>query len=141
MTYNDKPDLPTEEEALAHYGVAGMKWGKTRVKANSDSIKSARARVNKAKGNIEKQEIAVNALKGQGKAHKKQEQELGKMRASLLKNPDRVISTRMTKGEKYASVLLGTLTLGPIGLSAAVTAIGVTSAKSRTREQKLNSGK
>lgn len=137
----EKPDLPTEEEALLHYGVLGMKWGKSRTKATSDSIKSARARVVKAKGKIEKQETVVNALKGQGKAYKKQEQDLGKMKASLLKNPDRILSTRMTRGEKYTAVIFGTLTTGPIGLTAATAAIAVTSAKSRAREQKLNPDK
>lgn len=137
MIHEEKPTL----EELMHYGVLGMKWGKTRTRATSQSIHAARARVKKAKEKIEKQETVVSNLKGQGKAHKQQEKDLGKMKASLLKNPDRVLSTRMTKGEKYASVIFGTLAGGPVGLGAAAVAIGTTSAKSRAREQKINPDK
>jgi hypothetical protein len=31
MIHDDKPDLPSEEEALAHYGTKGMKWGVRQV--------------------------------------------------------------------------------------------------------------
>ena len=106
MYTEEKPDL----EELAHFGVLGMKWGKTRAKATSADVRAARSRVRGTKMKIEKQQSKINTLKGKGKATKAEEQSLAKMKNDFLKNPDRVISARMTRGEKAATALLASLT-------------------------------
>ncbi len=44
------------DDALAHYGVVGMKWGKTRAKASTVQIKAARGRVNREFTKVKKAE-------------------------------------------------------------------------------------
>lgn len=139
MIHEDKPDLPTPEEALAHYGVLGMKWGKSRAKAGSASIRSARARTTRQKNNIDKQQDVINNKKGKGEAVSRDVQKLSSMKTSYLKNPDRVIAARMTRGEKVALGIVGLLALPAAPI--AVGAIAGTSAQSRRIERKQDLGK
>lgn len=114
------------EETLAHYGVLGMKWGRTRARATAGEIREARSRVNAQRGKLLSKEVAaIKASPGQEK--KKAVVDANRMRARYLKNPDRVTAARMTRGEKAVFALLV-----PGGLAA----IAGTSAASRRIEYK-----
>lgn len=128
----DKPSIDT----LVHFGVLGMKWGH-RTKAGPSQIHGARKRVAKDNIAFEAQKIKVGQQKKNSRAHVTESKKLAVMKADRLRNPDRVISTRMTRGEKFAALALSVLA-APVALPVAVGAIGVTSAKSRTRERKLD---
>lgn len=135
---NEKPELPTHEEALQHYGVLGMKWGHRR-RANSDQIHNARIAVGKQKTQIQKQHDKVNALRPGTAGRATEAKRLSNLETSALKNPDRVIAARMTKGEKAASVLFSIL-LFPPALPVAAVGIAGTSARSRTIERRQDQG-
>lgn len=126
-----KPAL--DAATLEHYGVLGMKWGRTRARANSSQIRSARARVNLQSAKIGVQrDLVRTASTPQAKAQRKSE--LSKTTTAFLKNPDRVTAVRLTRGEKVATALLFT----PV---TAATLIGTTSATSRRIERKQELGK
>lgn len=134
------PDKPTlNDEMLEHYGVLGMHWGVTRAKANTSQIKRARRNVTKDENKYERQADKVDATTKNGTAARaKGESDLAKLKISNLKNPDRVIAARLTRGEKTVFTVLG-LTLIP--LVAPVVSIGATSAISRRIEYKQKHNK
>lgn len=134
--YEDTMELG--EDVLAHYGVMGMKWGRHRAQANGDDIRAARARVGKEKTKLKSAHRKATEI---GDRDKRQAalKEVGKMRADFLKNPDRVIASRMTRGEKQLSLVLGLVT--GVGLVPVGAAIAGTSAASRRIERKQEKGK
>lgn len=139
MYTQEKPDL----EELAHHGVLGMKWGKTRAKASRSDIMSARTRNKSRTRKIERQESKINTLKGKGQASKKEEKTLATMKSDYLKSPDRVIAARMTRGEKAATIIMGVgvgNVLAPVALPVAVAGVIGTSARSRRIESKQEDG-
>lgn len=120
--------LELTEEQLAHYGVVGMKWGQ-RKKGNAYDIRQARASVEKTnRAYRDAKENAKRTHRGNRAAAKIKAQEL---KIAALKNPDRVLAARLTRGEKAIALLFT-----PIGMSA----IAVTSAYSRRIEQKQETG-
>lgn len=126
-------EVMTDEDSLAHYGVKGMKWGQ-RTKGSSYDIKKARERVFEGQGKL------AEARREMKKTHKSNKpaaaEKYAQMKTEFLKNPDRVLATRMTRGEKiYAS--LASLPTGGVG---AAIAIGTTSAVSRRIEYKQETG-
>jgi len=124
MTSGIKPELGS----LEHYGVVGMKWGQRR-KGNAYDIRRARQSVKKTdQAYRDAKEVAKRTHRGNRAAAKVLAQEK-KMEA--LKNPDRVLANRLTRGEKAAVLLLA-----PFGM----TTIAVTSAYSRRIEQKQDTG-
>lgn len=118
-----------------HYGVVGMKWGKTRTKASTVQIIAARQRVVKQKGQV-KQAEAKAAFTKDPKERAKAEKVASKKKVDYLKNPDRVVAARLTRGEKAVVAILGSVTGGP-----GLTVIAATSARSRRIEQKQDKGK
>ncbi len=137
MDYDEKPDSPGE--ALQHYGVLGMKWGQ-RKKATGNQIRAARSSTARERAQIDKQADAVSRTKANTKERRQAEHKLDKMRAEHLKNPDRVISARLTRGEKWAVAALGiggtAVTGGALlPVAAAGAAIAFTSGRSRAIEQ------
>ena len=123
-------EFETPAEALAHYGVKGMKWGVTntdrakaavgRSKPTSDEIRSARAKIASKERRLNSQIDKTNLASG-----KKQTQEakkLADMSTDYLKDPDRATALRMTNGEK---VVMGLLAVGVPGLGTAY-AVGYT---------------
>jgi hypothetical protein len=127
------------DEELAHYGVLGMKWGRNRAKATGSDIRSARRSVNKQAEAVSKQVDKVRRAPT-GSAKKKESMRLDKMDAAYLKNPDRVIAARMTRGEKAASIVLSSLIVPGLGAIAGAGAIAGTSARSRRIERKQETG-
>lgn len=136
--HDEKPELPTEEEALAHYGVLGMKWGKSRAKADAGQVRSAQRSFDKKRTKYwDQQSAAKKHAKGtpeRAQADKKS----ANMRVALLKDPDRVTAVRMTRGEKAAYLAMGLVV--PPTLPVTALAIAGTSAASRRIEYKQDKG-
>jgi hypothetical protein len=134
MFVSDNPEASLDD-VLAHYGVMGMKWGQ-RKQADAHDIRAARFRLQAKSEQYRQLQKKVNktprgsAQRTAGKA------KLHQQKVSFLKNPDRVVATRMTRGEKAVALLL---TL-PVGGVAGVAAIGATSAISRRIEYKQQNG-
>jgi len=114
-------EKPSLEETLAHYGVLGMKWGQSRSKATGTQIRRARRNLGTKRNEILDKRDDVKRT-GTGKT------ELAKMQADFLKNPDRAVASRMTRGEKAVSLIL----FAPAGIAS----IATTSAVSRRIERK-----
>lgn len=127
-----EPEKPALSD-LQHYGVLGMKWGRTRARASSSAIRVARTNVAKDKAAVGKAEMAVYKAKTP-KERAAAQKTHAEVTAKMLKNPDRVVAARLTRGEKAASFLL----LTPVGAGAL---IGATSAVSRRVERKQELGK
>jgi hypothetical protein len=127
MFVEDNPEA-TLDEVLAHYGVAGMKWGRRRAKANGSDIREARVNLHKQRVDIHKAKKAARQIndptsKAMAKA------KVGEMKSAFLNNPDRVVAARLTRGEKAIALLL---------LPAGGTSVAVTSMHSRRIEYKQN---
>jgi hypothetical protein len=122
------PELGT----LEHYGVLGMKWGKTRAKGDSIDISAARNRVRRQNRDLVKAKKSAQRIKNT-EARKAALDKLGEMKMAALKNPDRVLATRLTTGEKVVAAIF----LTPVGAAAV---IGGTSATSRRIERKQETG-
>jgi hypothetical protein len=135
MIDDDKPSL----EELRHFGVLGMKWGKNRVKASSDEIRVARANVFKQQTMLESHAKKVlRTTKGNTPERAAGKEKLAEMRMDFLKNPDRVIAARLTRGEKAVTAMFA---LTGVGVVVPVAAIAGTSAHSRRIERKQDLGK
>lgn len=132
MFVDDNPDASLDE-ILAHHGVLGMKWGKHRAKGNSIDVRAARSRTFTANHNLEQQQSKAQNIRDP-KKRAAALKDVEKQRVKNLKNPDRVLAARLTRGEKAASALL----LTPMGAGALIAA---TSAHSRRIERKQEKGK
>jgi len=111
------------DEFLEHYGVVGMKWGQ-RKQGNAYDIRRARQSVKKTdKAYKDAKEVAKRTHRGNRAAAKVLAQE---KKIEALKNPDRVLAARLTRGEKVIAAFL------PGGFMA----IAATSLHSRRIEQK-----
>ena len=128
---HEKPGL---EDTIEHYGVLGMKWGKTRARANGTQIRAARRRVSNQINGLGDQRDKVKAAKGTSK-ETSEKNKLNKMKTDFLKNPDRVVAARLTRGEKAAILILA----GPAA-PFSIGAIAGSSAASRRIEQKQAQG-
>jgi nitrate reductase NapE component len=128
---------PSLESLIEHHGVLGMKWGKTRAKATAREIQTARVK-------IQAQALDVNNKKVDARKEKDPavaaalKKEAGEMKTAFLKNPDRVIAARMTRGEKAVFLILGSVAVTPV---VSVAAVGTTSLISRRIEQNQATGK
>lgn len=136
MVDDGKPSL---DEALAHFGVLGMKWGKTRAKASTVQIHAARQRVGVQKAKLKRTEASAARI-SDDKKRQVAEKSAAKMRTAYLKNPDRVTAARMTRGEKAAITLLTAATFG-VASPVVFAPLAVTSAHSRRIERKQETGK
>lgn len=129
----EKPSLPE----LAHYGVMGMKWGH-RQKATGAQVVAARKNLRK-ETRAYRQDYKKYKKAADGSARKSVlEAKLRKRQEDYLNNPDRVIATRMTAGEKFTTALLTSET-GP-GFALSLGVIAGTSVASRRIEYKQENG-
>lgn len=101
----NKPSL----DELAHYGVKGMKWGQKKARITGDDIRDARVRVYDQTRQIRRtrKEIKKTTVKG-SKEREAGQKKVAKLEMALLKNPDRITASRMTRGEKFAAALIFT---------------------------------
>jgi hypothetical protein len=132
ISEQDKPSL----EELRHYGVLGMKWGKTRAKSSGATIKDARNRLRAKQTKIFEQEDKRDVTTAGSASRKKETKKLNDMMREFDKDPARVLATRTTRGEK---ALLGLFSVGTFGIPFAV-GVGITSAVSRRIERKQETG-
>lgn len=126
--------MAPEVGSLAHYGVKGMKWGKRKARAKADStdIQAARGRVSKENRQYKSQKRAAQNIQD-GEKRVKALKDVEALRATQLKNPDRAISARMTRGEKVATLAVGAVT--GFGLLPAALVVGGVSARARGIER------
>jgi hypothetical protein len=130
---DEKPSL----EDLVHYGVLGMKWGHRKA-ATGKEIKAARQTLMaRSKAYRKESKKLGNYAEGSPK-RKALELKLAKQHQAYLKDPARVIASRMTRGEKFGTALLTTPT--PLGILASVGSVAATSAASRRIEFKQERG-
>ena len=120
-------EFDTPAEALEHYGVKGMKWGRRKAKPTTSEIRDARAltagRAREIQRGVDRLNLAV-AKSPNSKETKKAAKDLAQMQADYLKNPDRATAWRMTKGEKLANALLAVAApgVGTVAVAGVVTA-------------------
>lgn len=119
------------EDFLEHYGVAGMKWGKHRAKADAYEIRSARARLQAKRHEYSQAKHEVRKTKRGSAERVAAKAHVAKIKSDFYKNPDRVTASRLTRGEKAIVALTG-----PLGWAN----IAATSAISRRIEQKQETG-
>lgn len=122
------------DDILAHYGKKGMKWGVHSAKPSSGDIKDARTRFNRKAEDFHADTKKLKKTTERGSAARVAGMaKLEKRKVSLLKDPDRATSLRMTKGEKAATVAVAAspfVLVTPGGL--VVTASAAAGAAART---------
>lgn len=129
-------DKPSLEDALKHYGVLGMKWGRTRVKGTSADVRDAREAIQVKSDRIDRQRENVVVAKRGSTERNKETAKLAKMVKDYNNDPDRVLAARMTRGEKAIIGILSIPTLGIPYVAAVATSSGV----SRRIERKQETG-
>lgn len=129
-------DKPSLEDALQHYGVLGMKWGRTRMKGSTKDIRKAENRLRAKQQAIYNQEDKRDLTPNTGKQREIETAKLNKMMRDYDKSPDRVLASRMTRGEK---AVLAVLSIPTFGIPY-VMGVAATSAASRRIERKQETG-
>lgn len=121
MTVQAKLDL---EDALAHFGVKGMKWGKRSARPSTSDIKDARVRQNARLRGVQNAEDNLNLRAIQKPSEAKDKaavRAFQKAEKDFHDNPDRAVAQRLTRGEKAALVVLtGPFAVLPIAGNKAV---------------------
>lgn len=130
-------EKPSIDEAMAHYGVMGMHWGVTRAKATSSQIHTARQNVHRQSEKVMDQKRVIRLTKEGSTARAIAEKKYSSMKLAQLNNPDRVVASRLTKGEKSVAIIAGLTVITPV---APILLIAGTSAKSRRVEYKQKTG-
>ena len=136
MTFVGYEKPPLDEYYLKHYGVLGMKWGQ-RKKFTGAEIREARKELRVQNKNYRAEARKVNDLKEGTAARKLGEKKLEKLNREYLENPARVAAIRMTRGEKFSSLLFAS---SGVGAGLSVAAIAGTSIASRRIEAKQDAG-
>jgi hypothetical protein len=134
------------ENELAHYGVMGMKWGHRKA-ATGDQIRAARRHVDSERTKLDAQGVRAERAKGT-KSEAKERNKYENMRVKFLRDPDRATAVRMTRGEKFATIITttglsaltsaGINTIGGAAVGAGI--IAGRSAVARRIEQKQETG-
>jgi hypothetical protein len=123
----EKPRL----DDLQHFGVKGMKWG-VRKQASAADIKGARKRFGRRVDDFHDAGKQLRKTTKRGSAQRAAGQKkLAKTRMSLLNDPDRATSFRMTRGEKWLIASIGAVgTVATAGAAPAVVGAGIIAGRS-----------
>lgn len=132
----EKPDL----DSLAHFGVKGMRWGVRKAKVSDAQIIKARRQMDAYNTVSAVARRNVRLTKKGTKERAAAENKLNRIEMDRLRDPDRPTAMLMTRGEKWMSVIGGTIALPGVGTAAAVAAIGATNAASGRVAEKQKSG-
>lgn len=127
----EKPSLV--ELGLQHFGVLGMKWGRSRAKGTSAQVRQARRDLTVKRNAFRSQEDKKDSLPAGSAARAKAQAQLERMKKDFNSDPARVLASRTTRGEKVAALIIA----GPFGLIP----IAAASAVSRRIERKQDLGK
>lgn len=127
----------TLEDALAHFGVRGMKWG-VRNKPTAGrgvTLKPGRStgEIRVARRNVKKAARASLKEKGKFVLGKSSMKEVHKKKLDFLMHPDRQTAARLTRGETAIASILGA---GAGGVGA----LGASQARSRIIESRQREG-
>lgn len=133
LTGDEKPSL----DDLEHHGVKGMHWGQRKARATGPEIRTARSKVHLEADKVRQQAKKAKQAAGT-KSASRENAKLSKMKVDFLNNPDRATAARMTRGEKFASILL-TGVASPLTV-VSVGAIAGSSARARTIEKRQQTG-
>jgi hypothetical protein len=126
----------TREQALAHFGVKGMKWGVRneetggRRKATSQEIMDARITTQARTSSIFEADRRVRTASTPAEK-KKALADVERLAKQLAESDDTRVANMMTSGEKAAAVLV----TGPIGL------LIIRSNKKQTTEERWNANR
>lgn len=113
MMIEDKPTL--DDQLLEHHGVKGMRWGQRKARPSDHKIRTARINVTAQQARVFNQGAkATAATVGRKPGAAKERAKYKDMNASYLKNPDRVTSLYMTRGERAAHAALLLTPAAPI---------------------------
>lgn len=125
----------TPENALAHFGKKGMKWGvrneplavgtgprgrSGQKKITDKDIEAARLRDATRHIQYTQTKARVKSSTPGTKAHDTSVKKMANMEAAYLRNPDRATALRMTKGEKYVSTAIAVALPGAGTIGVAV---------------------
>jgi hypothetical protein len=124
-------------DELAHHGIKGMRWGH-RKKVTKADIKQARKNVKWDLAKLDKQGDAVDSAKGKQKivAQKKYDS----LHIKFLNNPDRSTALRMTRGEKFATIIGSTIALPGAGTAVGTGVVLTRTAVANNIQKKQKSG-
>lgn len=147
------------QEFLAHYGVKGMRWGKTtksdaggssapastysrslaKEKVSNDDIYDARLRVYTQSQAVRRE---IKDIKAQAKAGKTAVDKvaINEAKAALYNNPDRVTASRMTTGDKVVAGIIA-LSTGPGAPVSLAVNFGTRAAQTRSIAKAQDTGK
>lgn len=128
-------EFETPAEALAHYGVKGMKWGVTNadVRGAPSKAEISDARLRVAGKNVKyHQQRAKIKRSDVGRGQKKDQ--LKDLKVKTLSDPDRMTAMRLTRGEK-AAVAIFTIVAPPVGVSIAAQRVDISRQLNKAQKQ------
>lgn len=107
-------------DELTHFGKKGMRWGVRKDYPSGKTIREARRSTNAQRGDImaKRGKLALHAVLGKPTGRDKTN--LSKAKLKYLKNPDRLVAAKLTKGESVTAVVLALSGVGTVPIATFV---------------------